>query len=756
MTAILLLFTSGMARAIGAITYTYSDTQTSCKTLTIAPSGAITCNTVGTNATPFRFDDPLPLSCKAGLDINTSTGLVKCATMLPECTLLRATASGTAVLNPGEAVKAKPGETVTLTATCDQGAAHYHWASTQTSTSAASTSPIPESDPQTAKVIIPDTMPAGYHSYTVMASKSADFGYGASASAIVKVVVPGQSGPYAYIPGTSGSVSVIDTASNATLTASQINVGVGSAPVGVAVHPSGTRAYVTGSGLNKVSVIDTASNKELGTVSVAPEGTGPEGIAITPDGNIIFVANKTSHNVSVIEAANLIATPKVRTVGKSPVGVAISPDGKKVYVANSGSKNVSVINVDGYPDGGAIGTDAGPFGVAVTADGKKIYVSNSIDNTVTEIKVSDTGGYSSAGFPLGEGANKPLGIAVKPADKGVDTEVYVANHDSSTISVISTADNQTAENKIIATLKGINSPYGVAFNQTGSLAYVTNTNDKTVSIIDTLTKEVVDKISVVGNPYALGQFVGPASPYRGLWYNKLESGWGMSIIQHGNISYVIIYTYDHTGQPVWYVMSNCHFDTARSCTGAIYKVVGGKPPTAAWVALDFTQALSTVGSGTLTFSDASNGRFDNGKFDFTLNGVGGSKTIERQRFHNETAAGDLDYTDLWWNEESGWGVVLAQDKGMIFAAWYTYNDSGKPVWYVASACPLAGNGCTGELYSVTGGTELAAIWNAGQLPTTRVGSVTFAFSSDGSAGTMRYDISGVQKSKDIARQPFPF
>jgi len=236
-----------------------------------------------------------------------------------------------------------------------------------------------------------------------------------------------------------------------------------------------------------------------------------------------------------------------------------------------------------------------------------------------------------------------------------------------------------------------------------------------------------------------------ANPYKGLWYNPNESGWGMSVTQHDNINFVALYTYDQSAQPVWYVMSSCPIATAGSCTGDIYKVTGGTVPTSPWAP---NLVVAKAGSGTLTFSDASHG-----KFDFTLNGVAGSKTIERQQFSSGTAAQALDYTDLWWNAgESGWGVSLTQDTGMIFAAWYTYDASGNPVWYVASSCPLSGNGCTGDVYKVTGGTVPTLPWVA-NLAVAKAGTVSFAF-SDSSTGTMNYTINGVAGSKAITRQAF--
>jgi YVTN family beta-propeller protein len=54
-------------------------------------------------------------------------------------------------------------------------------------------------------------------------------------------------------------------------------VGVGSGPHGVAVNPSGTRAYVANYASSSVSVIDTATNSVVATVGV---GSYPEGVAV--------------------------------------------------------------------------------------------------------------------------------------------------------------------------------------------------------------------------------------------------------------------------------------------------------------------------------------------------------------------------------------------------------------------------------------------------------------------------------------------
>ena len=111
-------------------------------------------------------------------------------------------------------------------------------------------------------------------------------------------------------------------------------------------------------------------------------------------------------------------------------------------------------------------------------------------------------------------------------------------------------------------------------------------------------------------------------------------------------------------------------------------------------------------------------------------------------------------TGLWWNQdESGWGMSLTQSGSIVFVAWYTYDASGNPVWYVASNCAMSGNGCSGDLYQVTGGSMPTVTWNGANKVVATVGSVSFAF-SDSSTGTMSYTINGVAGSKAITRQAF--
>jgi alpha-tubulin suppressor-like RCC1 family protein len=236
------------------------------------------------------------------------------------------------------------------------------------------------------------------------------------------------------------------------------------------------------------------------------------------------------------------------------------------------------------------------------------------------------------------------------------------------------------------------------------------------------------------------------SPLTGLWWNPNESGWGISLTQQASTIFVAWYTYDQAGKPSWFVMSNCAM-AGNSCSGDIYAVSGGTSLGVPWNGAG--KLVNKTGVGTITFSDN-----DNAVFNFTINGANGSKTITRQVFGTGSAQPTIDYSALWWNpSESGWGLALTQQYGMIFATIYTYDANGNPIWYVASSCPLSGAGCSGDLYQVNGGSAPAVAWNGANKLVTKVGSASFTF-SDGSNGTMTYTVNGVAGSRAITRQLF--
>jgi hypothetical protein len=242
---------------------------------------------------------------------------------------------------------------------------------------------------------------------------------------------------------------------------------------------------------------------------------------------------------------------------------------------------------------------------------------------------------------------------------------------------------------------------------------------------------------------------GPAN-YQDLWWaGSAENGWGMSLTQHGATLFGALYVYDAQGQPQWVVMPGGSWDPAfTSFTGALYV------PTGSWFgAYDPGRfsAGASVGTATITFTSATTATLA-----YTINGVSGQKAISRQPFGTPDTTPVATYGDLWWggSAQNGWGVAINQQYRTLFSVWYTYDQAGRPTWYVIPGGTwTATNTFTGTAYRTTGSAWLGTPYNAGALQAAAVGTVTFTFQGRDNA-TMSYAVDGVTQSKPITRQPF--
>jgi hypothetical protein len=248
----------------------------------------------------------------------------------------------------------------------------------------------------------------------------------------------------------------------------------------------------------------------------------------------------------------------------------------------------------------------------------------------------------------------------------------------------------------------------------------------------------------------------PDSPsaLSGLWWNSNQSGWGIAFTQRRNIVFGAWYTYDGAGKAKWYVAPNCTMPagvtgTNGTCTGPLYQVTG---PT--YFGATFNPALvqvTSVGTVTIAFQDVNTAMMS-----YTLNGQSNTVAIARQLFQSGTTPPAIDYTDLWWNpNESGWGMVIAQQYGVMFLAWYVYDGSGNPVWYVAPDCVVVGSACSGSVYSTTGPANgpSNSSYNPNNVGVTTAGTITATF-VDANNATISYTVNGATATKQITRQSF--
>jgi len=237
--------------------------------------------------------------------------------------------------------------------------------------------------------------------------------------------------------------------------------------------------------------------------------------------------------------------------------------------------------------------------------------------------------------------------------------------------------------------------------------------------------------------------------YQDMWWaGSQENGWGLTITQHNDLLFLAWYLYDNNGNPYWIVMPNGTWNASHtSYSGALYV------PSGSWFGNYDTAhfaAGGAVGTGSITFTSASTAALN-----YTVGGVLGSKSIARLVFGAANAAPITDYSDMWWGgtSQNGWGVVLSQQYHNIFAAWYTYDASGKTTWFVMPDGTWSGNTYSGALYSTKGSPVLNGTYSASALVVTQVGTLSLTF-TDASNATMTYTVNGLTQTKSISRLAF--
>ena len=253
--------------------------------------------------------------------------------------------------------------------------------------------------------------------------------------------------------------------------------------------------------------------------------------------------------------------------------------------------------------------------------------------------------------------------------------------------------------------------------------------------------------AVVGPP--------PAAPnYQGLWWNPLESGWGINFAHQSDIIFATWFTYDAGGKP-WWLIAELHKSAGGVYSGPVSTVTG--PP---FNAVPFVPAPveTVIGTMTATFADTQHATLA-----YTVNGVSRSKSIVPQQFGTlpvcawgtqPNLALATNYTDLWWNAaESGWGINFTHQGDIIFATWFTYDTAGKPWWLIAELHKVAPGVYTGVASTVTGPPYFAVPFDPGTVVETPVGNATVTF-AHGNSATLAYTVNGASRSKAITRQVF--
>ncbi len=260
----------------------------------------------------------------------------------------------------------------------------------------------------------------------------------------------------------------------------------GRGPHEVAVTPDGRLAFTAnyeGPG-DSISVIDTDIMREIRRIPLDPYRR-PHGLAISQDGRMLYATCEANQAIIEIETA----TGKIRrafpTQQKITHMLALTPDGKKLYAANIVSGTLTAVNLKTGEVIAQIPTGEGCEGIDITPDGKSLWATNREAGTISVIEVETdrvVGSLACPGFPIR--------LKFTPDGKMALVTCYLEG----SVAFFEVADRQEVKRIRSGISSPLRRPIGMLIEPDGGRAFVSNSGEDEVLVIDLQHLEVADRI----------------------------------------------------------------------------------------------------------------------------------------------------------------------------------------------------------------------------------------------------------------------
>lgn len=297
-------------------------------------------------------------------------------------------------------------------------------------------------------------------------------------------VVFSPDGSRAYISdSTRNLVSVIDTA---TQTAVAVIGGL-STPRSLAITPDGRRLYVTES--TSVSILDTSTNAVIGSVSDLYSGVGgrpsPSSVAVSPDGSLAYVVNaKVALSIVDTSINKVVATISLSTSGSSGLGtVFFSPNAQRAYVMGGGWIDTATNKV----------SSGGSGSIVFSPDSSRWYVANGLN--LQEVSDKSRGRTAVSTITSSGWAISPAGDLLY----GLGNGGQVALVDATTMTSLGNAKYKCGNCSAPSTSSSTPRPKGIAVSPDGSMVYAVNSANGTVSVLTKWNGPTTDTFAVLIN-----------------------------------------------------------------------------------------------------------------------------------------------------------------------------------------------------------------------------------------------------------------
>jgi len=273
-------------------------------------------------------------------------------------------------------------------------------------------------------------------------------------------------------------------------------------PISLVADPHNQRLYIAETTSHGVAVFDMATEKVIGTLSVADH---PVGLALSARGRRLFVTSAVPKGiVQVIDLGRMKVVDRIG-VGHTPVAVTMSPDGKTLYVCNQFTNNVSVIDLDRGEQVAVIPVAREPVAAVLTPDGQTLFVANHLpigaangEHTACVVSIIETSSRRVIKtLDLPDGSVNLRAMAMSPEGHYVYITHTLSRYQypvaylergwiNTNAMTILDVPNQTYFNTILLDdpHAGAADPYGIACTSDGKSIVVTHAGSHELSVID--------------------------------------------------------------------------------------------------------------------------------------------------------------------------------------------------------------------------------------------------------------------------------
>lgn len=240
------------------------------------------------------------------------------------------------------------------------------------------------------------------------------------------------------------------------------------------------------------------------------------------------------------------------------------------------------------------------------------------------------------------------------------------------------------------------------------------------------------------------------------WSGPWENGWGMSMVQHQDAMFNVLFVYDANGMPTWLVQSEPEWTRGVGSTlrGLLYITKGS--PFWSYDASRFSVVRERSGYsgpwGEIDFKGEQMASFNLARGSDVL----ADKTLVPQDFTGNAPSPLTGVADIWWGgaSQNGWGIAIHEQFGNLFSVWFTYDGEGAPTWFVMPGGTWSDSRTyTGTIYRTRGSPWMGTAYDASRLSVGNVGTYTLRF-GDRDHATFDFSVDGHAGSLALMRQPF--